>query len=351
MSRRFLPFLLIAAAPLFAQQAPQNQTFGEKVNVDLVQLDAIVTDARGNQILGLGKDDFVVRENGVEQKIDAVDYFTNRRLLNAPEGNANFSVERVHEDRYLILFFDKPLPNPATQGEIVRARTDALRFINESLGPQERVAVVGHDVRLKIYSDFTNDKQQLRRALDEATQFGLGIRSKEAASGGVSLVRNLDFGRVIDRTGTVYEALDVLGDALRPIRGRKELVLFSYGINAGDEDVQGGMILSRSRYYDPAIASLNSADVSVYAVSMGDADVSSSAHQSLSMLSNDTKGEFFPFHASFLTPLRQVEKKAAGYYLISYASTTHPKGFQKVDVSLRNPEFRVSARPGYSLNE
>src|SRR3954469_12555525 len=110
MSNRFFPVLFLAAAPLFAQQSPPPQpstTFGEKVDVNLVQLDAVVTDNRGNQMLGLGKDDFIVRENGVPQTIDTVDYFTNRRLIDAPEALAKFKVERVHDEHYLIIFFDK----------------------------------------------------------------------------------------------------------------------------------------------------------------------------------------------------------------------------------------------------
>src|SRR5215210_2192035 len=53
--------------------------------ISLVLLDAVVTDARGNQILGLGKDDFIVKENGVVQPINSVEYFTSRKLLNATE--------------------------------------------------------------------------------------------------------------------------------------------------------------------------------------------------------------------------------------------------------------------------
>ena len=65
--KRLTPLFLLAllALPLHAQEP---QKFGEKIDVNIVLLDAIVTDPHGNQILGLAKDDFVVRENGTAQK-------------------------------------------------------------------------------------------------------------------------------------------------------------------------------------------------------------------------------------------------------------------------------------------
>src|SRR3954469_1230749 len=45
-----------------AQEQPQGQ-FQGKVNVTEVLLDVLVTDARGNVIVGLDKNEFVVKEN------------------------------------------------------------------------------------------------------------------------------------------------------------------------------------------------------------------------------------------------------------------------------------------------
>ena len=117
MLHRITLALLFAATAGWAQQ--QSPQYGEKLDVNLVLLDAVVTDSRGNQILGLDKNDFVVKENGVPQDIDSVDYFTNRRLLNSPESKAAFKVERVHDQRYFIFFFDKPADTGAFFNRLV----------------------------------------------------------------------------------------------------------------------------------------------------------------------------------------------------------------------------------------
>src|SRR5512140_564127 len=100
---------VLTAGSLFAQQQepPRTPTYGEQVDVNLVLVDATVTDNKGNQILGLSKDDFIVKENGVPQDIASAEYFTNRTLLDAPESKAAFKVERVRDERYFILFFDR----------------------------------------------------------------------------------------------------------------------------------------------------------------------------------------------------------------------------------------------------
>src|SRR5512140_2567045 len=103
---------VLTTGSMFAQPAvtapvQQTPTYGEQVNVNLVLVDATVTDRKGNQILGLSKDDFVVKENGVPQEIASAEYFTNRTLLDAPESKAAFKVERVRDERYFILFFDR----------------------------------------------------------------------------------------------------------------------------------------------------------------------------------------------------------------------------------------------------
>jgi VWFA-related protein len=344
-----LAIYLLFTAGAFAQQQPH---FGEKINVNVVLIDAVVTDSRGNQILGLNRDDFLVTENGVPQTVQSVDYFTNRQLLSAREGNAPFKAERVRDDRYFVFFFDKP-NGAAFFDRLARARRAAADFVDKEMKPGDRVAVVAHDVRLKIYSDFTSDKTQLKHALQEAASFGLGL-DRAADGTGPSILRNLDRSTLIDRTGTVYEALDVLGDAMRPIQARKDVVLFSIGIVEPGEDIRGGMVINTSRFYDPMIGALNRADVTVYTINLLESpDQPQFVHQTLQRIASDTNGQYFQFNTSFEPALRQIEKLTNGYYLISYATrkAAGERGFQKVNVAVKNADFRVRARRGYTLGD
>ncbi|HEY4641370.1 MAG TPA: VWA domain-containing protein [Thermoanaerobaculia bacterium] len=342
---------LLMALPLIAQQ-PATPQFGEKVDVNVVLVDAVVTDATGHQILGLDKDDFLVTENGEPQKVDSLDYFTNRRLLNAQEGSAPFKAERVREDRYFIFFFDKP-EQGAMWDRLRLARQASLHFVDEEMQPSDHVAVVSHDMRLKIFSDFTNDRQQLHKALDDVMLFGLGLKKPADAPAG-SIFSTINAKAMVNKTGTVYEGLNVLADALRPIKARKNIILFSPGIAGPDEDYRDGIIFNRSRYYDPMIHALNAANVTVYPLNLHEnAPPIPLYHQALESIATDTNGEYYRFNVSFTPQVKKVDQSNSGYYLLSYRSNhaEGTKGYQKVRVALKNPEFKVKAREGYSYGE
>jgi VWFA-related protein len=339
-----LALLLFATASL--SLSAQQPRFGEKVDVNLVLIDAVVTDPKGNQILGLGKDDFVVTENGEHQKIDSVEYFTNRKLLDAREESAPFKVEQLHENRYFVFFFDKP-GEAQLWDSVTSARNAAKRFV-ESLRPGDQVAVAGHDVRLKVYSDFTADKAQLLRAIDDAGSFGQGIMTGDGP-----ILKTVDAHRMMSGSGTVYEALEVLADALHSTRGRKNLVLFSAGILEPGQEVRDGIAVNESRYYRPMLNALNESNVSIYAISLlRDGDAPPVFHQTLEQVSAATNGSYYRYAVNFIPLLSRIERETNGYYLISYYSN-HPKGesgFQKVKVRT-SADLRVKARAGYVYGE
>ena len=346
MKRLAVVFVLCGLAVTAAGQ----ERIGEKIDVSAVQLDVIVTDAKGNQILGLGKDDFIVTENGTPQRVDAVDYVTSRVLLEGREETAPFKVERITSERYFVFFFDRPEQGQLA-GELMSAREAVRRFIRDEMKENDRVAIAGHDVRLKIYSDFTGDRKQLERALDDSARFGPGL-TKGDTSDGLSIFAALDADRMVGQTRTVYEGLALLADALRPMRARKNLVLFSAGIADVHETIRGGMVVGRSLEVDAMLEALNAANVAVYGVQLlREPRLAPMFHQRLSEIADSTGGRYYQLGTSFASVLDQIENANSGYYLVTYQSA-HPrgeKGFQKVDVRLRNPELRVTARSGYSF--
>jgi len=345
----FIVAAALLAVPLLAQNQPK---FGEKLEVNAVLVDAVVTDHTGHQILGLDKNDFIVRENGVPQQIESIDYFTNRRLLTAPEQQAAFKVERVREERYFIFFFDKPASGSDYFDRLRLARQAVKNFVTTEMLPSDRVAIVGDDVRLKVYSDFTSDKNQLFAALDDSTRYGRGLMNR-AGCGPDSIMANIDIDTMVNHTGTVMEALRVLGDAVRPIHARKNLLIFSPGILEIGETVQHGLIMNTSRYYDPMIRALNTANVSVYGMNLNDPSPNEPpfVHQNLERIARDTSGDYYRNVVGFDSIVKRIENQNNGYYLITYYAH-HPRGaggYQKIDVSLKNPEFRVKAREGYAF--
>lgn len=348
--KRLASLAFALAFPLLAQEPPK---FGEQIDVNLVLLDAIVTDSKGNQILGLETDDFVVKENGLEQSVESVEYFTNRQNLTAREESAPFKAERIREERSFVFFFDKP-QQAELFDRLVLARRGVHEFIDRHMKPGDRVAIVGHDVRLKVYSDFTSDKRQLKAAVNEVSRFGRGLMTPTKGEG-PALLRADQMNRLMDDSGSVYEALEALGDALRPIRGRKNLVLFSAGIFEPGEVIRDGMLIGESTYFRPMVRALNRANVTVYAASLwNDPQVASFVHQTLSRLASETNGEYYQFAVTYGSIVKKIEQTNSGYYLISYY-TRRPKGsrgWQKVELDVRDqPQFRIKGRQGYAFGE
>lgn len=98
--RHALPLVLALASflPLSfgsAEAQPQAE-FEEAVEVEEVALDVLVTDRKGNVVVGLDADDFLVREDGEPVEITDITFYSNRRFLE--------SVARETNGYYLITY-------------------------------------------------------------------------------------------------------------------------------------------------------------------------------------------------------------------------------------------------------
>lgn len=347
--------LLAGAVPLAAQEEPAGR-FGERIQVTDVLLDVLVTDADGNVVVGLDESDFVVEEKGRPVELGSATFYGSAGLLDSPAlaGRVQ-SAGASSEDRFFILFFHdlrREAPRLLTRQRDAAAQSG--RWVESSLGERDWVAVVGYHAKLRIYQDFTRDRELILAALDSVARGKdpSATWSAEAQLGeGPSLTRHLAQGKELRRQTTrLLDGLKVLGDAAANIKGRKSLVLFSIGF--GDIDRFGWR--PDQRYYPRAEQALNDANVAVYPITLAydslrrDPVIEALSH-SLSRLAADTGGRDFQTFANFAAPLKEVVADNGGYYLLSY-SAEHPagdSGYREVSVRTTNPALRVRARDGY----
>ncbi len=350
-----------AAGPLQAADQDQPPAFKGQVEVNDVLLDAVVTDNRGNVVLGLGKDDFKVEENGEPVDLNNVTFYSNRRFVESAEHakQLGISPEDVPTDRYFILFFhNQRAILPRITAKLLDAGRRAKQWVRTDLSPNDHVAVVGYEYKLEIYQDFTTDSKAIDSAIDDAVR---GVEperwpSRTSPTQGPSLIANLPSPDEISHgSERIYGAMELLAKAAGAIPVRKNLVFFSLGFG---ELRDFGYYAPDSRYYRPMVETLNDNNVAVYSIDLISVEPGQELRDniygnSLSLLSSDTGGHYYFNFVNFLTPLEQVSDQTSGYYLLSYTSH-HPagtSGYQKVTVRTVNPEFRVQAREGYQYGE
>jgi VWFA-related protein len=116
-----------------------------KVGTDLIVNDILVLDQKGEPVVGLKQDDFVVVEDDVTQEIE---------LFSAPD-------KPSIRPRYYVFIIDHS--NSHNDGHM-RNSVDAARLFVDKLAPQDKMAIVTSDV--KLIQDFTNDQAKLKKQLE-----------------------------------------------------------------------------------------------------------------------------------------------------------------------------------------
>lgn len=177
-----------------------------RVNASLVTVPVSVLDRDGRFISGLRKDDFRIFEDGSEQQIA---YF-------AP----------VEQPFTVALLIDT---SGSTQFKMEEMQDAAIAFLDQ-LRPADRVIVISFDDRIRVLSEATNDRAQLRDAIRQ-TRNGDGTR--------------------------LYDAVDmVIRQQLSRIQGRKAIVLFTDGVDT----------TSKHAGYQSTLAEAEELDAMIYPI-------------------------------------------------------------------------------------
>ncbi len=374
----FLFPLLAAAAPAPPQTSPAADNHVIRIDVDLVQVDAVVRDRHGRQVTDLGPSDFKVFEDRKPRKITAANYI---RLDSGTPPVAPPKQKRVQQDpippsiaaplrrqdvrRTVVLLIDD-LDMSFQSVAAVRQTLD--EFIETHLRPGDLVAIQRTSAGAGSLEQFTNDKRQLLaeaggiRWIPSQIQWtyqslplaGSGAppvsmypsQGAPPSGGGVAgampaLQRDkaeLDNMFTVGTLGTLRYTIQ----GLRDLPGRKAVVLFSDGLSFDVDDDQSAEIREAMR----ALADLaNRSSVVLYtADTLGlptmepdaaglspdwrpiDGRPLTAVGQSgyfasqagLSYLASQTGGEFIHDTNDLNDGLGRVMDDLSGYYLIAF---------------------------------
>ena len=275
-----------AGAPAPPEQPPEQPPLTFRVEVNYVEVDAVVTDAQGNTITNLTLDDFEVLEDGRPQKVTAFSLVdipierAERPLFAAGPIEPDVQGNATPDGRlYLIVLDDLHTSFANTP----RVKTALRQFLERNFGTNDRAAVVFTGGRAQDGQDFTNNPRLLMAAVDRFTGRNLESATAERLAGVGSC------GRIPSGAGTgsgagisndpceaergfnartAMSGIRKLAEFMAGVRGRrKTMLLVSEGISYDIYDIfnnrSASVIVDETR---DAIAAATRANVAVYAI-------------------------------------------------------------------------------------
>lgn len=288
---------LIVPLPLAGQRelAPQQEPSAIRVETDLVLLNVMVADQKGQAITSLKKEHFKVLEDGAEQSISF------------------FSLEKVPVSWGLVL--DRSGSMSEMIGNVYRA---AVHVVDEGTEDDEAF-IVTFSEKSELVSDFVSDKQKLRNSVD-------GLR----AGGGTALWDSVAF------------ALDHLKHA----EHRKKVIVV---ITDGEDNH------SRLNFRD-LVRRVEEEDVLIHSVGMFESGGLRSARKQLARLAEATGAQaHFPTNIEQCREaMDEIARDVSQQYQVGYypANRARDGKWRKVKVIVIRPDeseakYVARTRTGY----
>ncbi len=387
--------------PVRKETRTEQAPFAFKVPVDVIVVNATVTDAKGKPVLDLTEDDFRIFEDGKPQPIHTFTLETYKAVqppvtsgVKSPpevtqDGAASYSRSRL---------FALVIDDVTSAREYLYATVEAAKkFVEQDLGPADQVAIVAASGR--VQHPFTDDKQLLLAELGtfhEKADMSPVTRSicpvltdlqaqriTNDVNDGISwpvavqetivcahLENDPSAAAIIARSAAItqfYESayrnrtlllnLRRYIRSLRHFEARKNLVLFSDGFlfeqviyelqDVVDQALRAGVVLNtvdiRGLYVPMFQASdnltISSPEMAGQKLSLLSADASAQ-EDPLNQLAHDTGGLFYHNSNDLHAGLKAVSDREAHSYVLTYATPA-----QKADGRYHKIKLEVS-RPG-----
>jgi Ca-activated chloride channel family protein len=298
--------LLLACAVSYARQpeaqsqSPTGPESTLKVDVKLVNVYVSVTDAHGAPVAGLKKENFVVQEDGREQKVSVFD----------KESALPISIA---------LAIDTSL---STRHDLPLEQASAKRFVRDIVRPVDALSVFSFSE--SVYQSpfgYTADLKRIDEGIDH-------IRLGAATA--------------------LFDAVYLASRSLDRRQGRKVMVLIT----------DGGDTISRIDYKG-AVRAAEEAEALVYSIIVVPIENSAGreigGEHALIQLSEDTGGKYY--YATSISQLddafRQISEELRNQYLLAYypSQRTSNSEFRRIQVGVSGPadatSYHVRHRVGY----
>ena len=332
--------LLFLGTPLLAQ-------IQERITVERIIVDTRVTDDRGNPVTGLKASDFRVRIDGKPASVESSEWIPEtaaaRELANIDSAIADINTsldQPAPRGRLLIFFyqtdFARNSARVAGQMQTVVNANDWLDWLD----PEDRVAVFSFDSHLKFRLDFTNNKDHIKDAMQQALLTNDPPWPRIVPM--PALAGRLD-AKELRKAGSPEAALIIVANALRPIPGPKSIILFGWGL--GRLTPSGVMMEAK---YVPARQALESARASVFSIDFTQADYHS-LEAGLGQVAGDTGGFYAKtFHFPKIA-IDRLQKTLAGHYELEVRKPdTNVRGTHTIEVEVPSQRrANVLARSTY----
>jgi VWFA-related protein len=384
--------LLFHAAPVIAQQSGQAGGNEARIEVttELVLVNVVAHDKKGNLVRDLKKGDFTLFEDGKKQEISTFDFENVDELQTAGaaeatvlgvagaatllrSGKQGVTSLDARDRRLILLFFDFSAMVPE---QIDRSVDAAKKFVGTKMQPADLMALVSLATNMRVDLDFTDDKSKLLAALTAySSGQGQGFENGSAGSAdgagetsGAFSADDTDFNTFsADRK---LLALQSLMQALGKLPQKKSLIYFSNGITQSGADNQSAL--------RAATAAAVKANVSVYSLDirglqafppggeaqsaslhgqsaysgaavLNDLNNNAASQDTLATLSSDTGGKAFFDSNDFGAVFSQVQKDSSAYYVLGFTSNNPLKDgkFRRLKVQVDRADLKLDFRSGY----
>jgi VWFA-related protein len=335
-----LSLALTLGAELPARQQRPSPPVTFKVEVEYVEVDAVVTDKNGSVVHGLGRDDFEVYEDGKRQRIDLFSFVdlpvehTGNRREKVPESDVQTN-RGTETARVFVIVLDDLLTSPRSSVLVTAA---ARRFIQDHLAASDQAAVVYSSGRAEASQDFTINKRLLLSAVDKFVGGKDGgapamLNTVRNVAELLAGVRGRRKAMVLFSEGFPhYEAQAVLGDVQETLRAAARANVAIYGVHPGGLAARLKAGSAFDRMPPPANDALRR------------------AQDSLRMLSEQTGGFAVVDSNAFAEGFDRIVRDQSAYYVIAYypADGKRDGRSRRIDVKVNRPDVEVRARKGWA---